>query len=73
MTTITLYRANGSWMAHWTGGERTAQVLRLFGTPDLPTAFRDTAPAERVQREIQASNPDCTVEIACRPEGVTVQ
>lgn len=64
MHTITLFRANGSWVARFSDPE----VATLFGTDTIPTPYRDHAPAEIVLADIQMRNPGCDVRLeeACR-------
>lgn len=57
MKTITLYRANGSWIARFSD----PRVIRLMGTADIPTPFYDTASAGLVAQEIGKRNPGVTI------------
>lgn len=58
--TIKLFIDNGHWMATFSEPE----IVELFGTDTIETAFMAAASAERVLSEIQALNPDCNVTIA---------
>lgn len=57
--TIKLYKAGGVWMAR----DSRSEMIELFGTDTIPTAFMDTMPAENVLREIRRLNPDADVSI----------
>jgi hypothetical protein len=61
MKTIKLLCGPTGWSA-WHKGD--AEVVQLFGTDILPTAYTDSAPAEMVCREIQKLNPDKLVVLA---------
>ena len=62
-TSITLYKGNPVWLAHWQGDD-AAEIKRLFGTAILPTAYDATTDAETVRAEIAQRNPDRMVCIA---------
>ena len=53
--TITLFRANGSWVA------QSDSYKALFGCDTLPTAFTDKASPDMVHARISVLNPDHTV------------
>jgi hypothetical protein len=55
--TITMYKSNAGWMARFSDPE----VLSLFGTDKLPTAFTVQASKEEVVTTMQALNPDALV------------
>lgn len=57
--TIKLFIDNGHWMAKFSEPE----IVELFGTDTIETAFMAAAPADRVLPEIQALNPHCIVSI----------
>ena len=61
MKTIELYRGPNCWMARFVGDP---EVLRLFGTTDVPTPFTPQAPAASVLAQTQARNPDALVCLA---------
>jgi|TARA_R110002110_G_scaffold20119_1_gene82117 hypothetical protein len=48
------------WIAT-SSGPAAAQLIDLFGTAALPTAFTSAMPAADVQRRVQALNPRETV------------
>lgn len=54
---IELYRGKFSWLAR----SNDPQVLELFGTDTLPTAFTPEASATMVQRAIARLNPEAEV------------
>lgn len=60
MTKLMIYRQDDCWMVR----SNDPQVLELFGTDELPTAFTARASADVVLREIRRLNPDATVTIA---------
>jgi len=60
MITLTLDPAGRSWLATTTG-PAAAQLIDLFGTATLPTAFTADMPAADAQRRVQALNPTETV------------
>jgi len=55
--TIEVYRNGGQWVAKFNNSE----LVDLFGSDVLPTAFTESASADLVFSEIQAKNPDCDV------------
>lgn len=61
MKKITLRKTNTGWMATFHGD---AEMLELFGTDTIPTAFTAQAPAGMVLKEIAALNPGYEIEIA---------
>ena len=60
---IKLSQQNGSWVAQ----HSNPQVKELFGSDTIPTAFRDTAPADTVRARIQELNPEEIVAIVLLP------
>ena len=58
---ITLSRTSKGWMAYYHGD---AEMIALFGTDILPTAFTAQAEAEYVLAAIQHLNKDCKVTVA---------
>jgi len=60
---ITLSRSGTGWMATHTG-PHAADIIRLFCTVTIPTAFTPQADPQMVLREIQANNPDALVVLA---------
>ena len=58
MKRITIWSNGESWMATFHGD---ADVIRLFGTDTITTAFLARAEGAKVRREIQELNPDCEV------------
>jgi hypothetical protein len=64
VTTITLKREAGCWIASHRGGRAAAEIQELFGTLAIPTAFTDEAEPETVLAEIRRLNPDAEVLIA---------
>jgi hypothetical protein len=63
MKNIKLFPRNGAWIAR----TDDAQVIALFGTPDLPTAFTDRTDAGQVLSAIQRLNPGANVSIIHNP------
>jgi hypothetical protein len=59
MKNIKLFPKNGAWIAR----TDDAEVIALFGTPDLPTAFTDRTDADQVLAAIQRLNPGANVLI----------
>ena len=59
---IELLKQGGWWVAYHKG-QRGREVVANFGTPILPTSFRDTYPAGDVQTIIQGLNPKIQVTI----------
>lgn len=55
--TITLFKSRGSWIARFSDPE----VVRLFGTPDVPTPFTDEADAGTVAETVKGRNPGVTI------------
>jgi hypothetical protein len=60
--TIILRRCEDNWTAETFGTDR-ANLIRLFGTADLPTSYAESACAVIVQQEIQQLNPSYKVMI----------
>ena len=60
MDTIALTIENGSWVAKHTGAH-AAEVIDLFGSDTIPTAFTDVAPYNVVVAKIRQLNPTCVV------------
>jgi hypothetical protein len=63
MKNIKLFPKNGAWIAR----TDDAEVVRLFGTPDLPTAFTTRTDADQVLSAIQHLNPGANVFIGPNP------
>lgn len=57
--TITLFRGRNGWMARYTD----PQVIGLFASDTIPTAYTNHTNPEDVLRNIQRLNPDCIVTI----------
>ena len=57
MTSIKLYKKNGVWIAR----TDDPQFIDLFGSADLPTAFRADADISTVLHTIQRLNPGASV------------
>lgn len=57
--TITLYRANGVWIARFSDPE----VRRLFATDTVPTAYAGVMLAADVLAQIQILNPRAIVTV----------
>jgi hypothetical protein len=64
MNTIELQRsaAAACWVAVHKG-PHAEEIVRLFGTDTLPTAFTAAARAETVHRVIADLNPNCRVMV----------
>ena len=60
MNTITLKLKNDVWMATFTD----AEVIELFGSDTLPTAYTGHTPADQVLALISALNPSAHVVVA---------
>lgn len=60
---IQLFKSNGQWIADHAGPIAT-QVIELFGTSQIPTAFTDKTPESVVVDVIKTGNPDCTVTVS---------
>ena len=63
MTTITLRQGPTAWLATTTG-DGAAEIIDLFGTDTIETAFDRYAPAAMVLAEITRLNPDATITLA---------
>jgi hypothetical protein len=63
MKNIKLFPRNGAWIAR----TDDAEVIALFGTPDLPTAFTTRTDADQVLAAIQSLNPSANVSIISIP------
>ena len=63
MKNIKLFPRNGDWIARTDDTE----VIRLFGTTDLPTAFTTRTDADQVLAAIQSLNPSANVSIISIP------
>ena len=61
MRRIELYRNATCWMARFVGDP---EILRLFGTTDIPTPYTPQAPAASVLAQTQARNPGMFVCLA---------
>ena len=59
---ILLYRNPQGWMA-WHKGPHAKEIVDLFGTDTLPTAWTDKADGETVRREIAERNPGVSVKV----------
>ncbi len=57
---IILRRTPSCWTATFVND---AEVLRLFGTDTLPTAFTAKAPQGMVLEAVRAKNSDCDVMV----------
>jgi len=55
---IEVYKNGGSWVAKF---NNDPEIMDLFGTDTVPTAFTDKASADLVFTELQAANPRCNV------------
>ena len=62
---ITLYQANGVWMANFSG-PGSDDIRKLFGGTEIPTPFQDSMEEDRVYREIQHLNPGYTVMLEAK-------
>jgi len=62
MNKIILRRSDNCWTAEYLG-EHRPEIVSLFGTAVLPTAFVARANLKVVRREIEKLNPECEVEI----------
>lgn len=51
-----------------TFGDEREDIIRLFGTANLPTSFTGRALPDVVRRDIQRLNPDYEIKIE-RPDG----
>lgn len=60
MNTIILIYTPRGWLAQHSG-PHAFEVVDLFGTDTIPTAFTAQAPSEVVAAEIRKLNPDCKV------------
>lgn len=59
---ISLGIMNGTWMANYSG-PCMVEIMGLFGTNMLPTAFTEKTPAETVRQSIAALNPGVIVRV----------
>ena len=57
---ITLFKAYGSWQAQHSDNK---ELIKLFGTNTIPTAFTDKIPGEYVLQRIRVLNPHEKVEL----------
>ena len=62
-----IFKANGTWMVRWLSGDGKRQVLKLFGTDTLPTAFTCGAPAEEVLDRLRKVPSNQRVHFSVRP------
>lgn len=62
-TTITLTRENGSWMATYSGNG-SEDILALFGSFTVPTAYRSNCSSVMVQTAVSMRNPSAVVVVA---------
>lgn len=60
MKKIRLFKTLSGWHAQFLND---AEVMKLFGTTILPTAYTIHADSESVRKAIQAKNPSCVVEV----------
>ena len=63
INTIDLSTANGSWVATYSG-PHADQIISLFGTATIPTAWRHTRPNWEVVADVQRLNPGVVVMIS---------
>lgn len=61
---IQLFRGENAWMARSSNPE----LVRLFGTDTIPTAFTTEANATEVRHRIQELNPNAQVEVLLEGE-----
>jgi hypothetical protein len=52
---------------HWIARTDDTEVIAVFGTTDLPTAFTDRTDADQVLAAIQSLNPSANVSIISIP------
>jgi hypothetical protein len=62
MNQIILFNTHDGWMAR-SIGPHASEIVGLFGTDTLPTAFTARAEGELVLQEIQRLNPGIDVRI----------
>lgn len=55
-SSIQLETAKGLWMANHTG-PHTSELIDLFGSNRLPTAFESSTPKEKVVAALRKRNP----------------
>jgi hypothetical protein len=60
MNTIRLHVAAGAWHATYSG-PHAAEIVALFGSATIPTAFTDRAPLATVREALRARNPGVTI------------
>jgi len=59
--TIKIKRSSRGYTAVMVDGQRRANVVKLFGTNEIPTGFNEGASYDDVIREISRLNPECYV------------
>ena len=60
-----LFKANGSWSVRFTSARARAEVIKLFGTAEIPTPFTAEASYDEVRaalNAIPANSRTCFVE-----------
>ena len=60
MKQLTLYKKDGSWIID---NHNDPHIVKLFGTDQIVSAFRDFVPAYRVILAIKKANPDHQINI----------
>lgn len=60
---ITLYRNVDGWHADMSAATGAAEIRRLFGTDQLPTAYTARSWWRQVQAEVAARNPSDDVQV----------
>lgn len=58
---IEIYRTASGWVASFTHDSDRAEMIRLFGTTEIPTPFCADAVAQTVLVAVQHNNPGKTV------------
>lgn len=61
--TIQVVPAGDCWCADWSNTNQAEQVMQLFGTTLIPTAFTRLADAQTVATHIARLNPTYTVAV----------
>lgn len=65
MNSIQLYNTESGWMAAFiTNGAPDAEMVAMFGTHHLPTAFTARASYETVRDEIAIQNPGYIITLS---------
>jgi hypothetical protein len=57
--TILIYKVQTGWIARFEDPE----ILKLFGTCDIPTPFTETADPDMVMKYLEKRNPNCIVRL----------